>query len=125
LALRGLFGIQTVALWLAMLCGIGLGLVVSALSKSQERAVGAIPLLILPQILFSEFAIPRAQFSDVVKAIEFLMPVGWCYDVFVELASLETDWLDVLSSMLILMLMIGTLGLAAVAALIPKREVVA
>ena len=124
LALRGAFLMQTMALWLAMLCGVGLGLLISAFSTSQERAVGAVPLLILPQILFSEFAVPREHFSDVVGLIELMMPVGWCYDVFVELAALDTHWLDVLSSLLVLIVMTILLGAASAAVLIPKREVV-
>ena len=124
LALRGPFLLQLFALWGASLCGTGLGLLVSAVSKSQERAVGAVPLLILPQILFSEFAIPQESFSDVVEVIEKLMPARWCYEAFVELAALETAWGSVLLSGVVLVGMMVALALAAAAALLPRREFV-
>jgi hypothetical protein len=124
LALRGPLLLQLVALWGASLCGTGLGLLVSALSSSQERAVGAVPLLILPQILFSEFAIPEESFSDVVSLIEKLMPARWCYEAFKELAAVETAWGSVLLSGVVLIgMMIGLAG-ATSAALIPRREIV-
>jgi ABC transport system ATP-binding/permease protein len=122
LALRGAFWLQTLALWGASLCGTGLGLVVSAGAKTQERAVGAIPLLILPQILFSEFAIPKEQFGDVVTAVERFMPVKWAYQVFVQLAENETAWGDVVGAYLVLAVMGFVLGSLSVVALLPRRE---
>lgn len=122
LALKGPYLLQTLALWGASLCGVGLGLVVSGLSKAQERAVGAVPLLLLPQILFSEFAIPANKFSDAVAMIEKIMPVRWAYQVFKEGAALEPEWGTIALSLLVLAAY--ALGLAAVAVLtlIPRRD---
>jgi ABC-type multidrug transport system permease subunit len=124
LSLKGIFVVQTMALWLATLCGIGLGLVVSALSHTQERAVGAIPLIVLPQILFSEFSIPRENFGDTVLVIEKCMPVRWCYEIFQELAALETAWGTVLLSFSVLIIMIVILAALACLTLLRQREVV-
>jgi ABC transport system ATP-binding/permease protein len=123
LALRGAFLLQSIALWGASIAGVGLGLLVSALSKSQERAVGAIPLIILPQILFSEFAIPKEQFGDVVIIVEKFMPVRWCYEIFCQLAALETEWGLVLLSFAVLGIISITLGVFTRLALIPQREI--
>jgi ABC transport system ATP-binding/permease protein len=124
IALRGPMLLQLIALWGASLCGTGLGLLVSAISSSQERAVGAVPLLILPQILFSEFAIPAESFSNAVSRIEKLMPARWCYEAFVELASVETAWGSVALSGAVLVGMMILLAAAAAAALLPRREFV-
>lgn len=124
LSLKGFFWLETVALWGASLCGVGLGLLISAVAKTQERAVGAIPLLILPQILFSEFAIPRDQFGTVVEWIERGMPVKWAYQVFMELAATETEWLEVMSAFAMLTGMGVALAGLAILALLPKRSVV-
>lgn len=43
-------------LGLVYLCGVGLGMLVSTLSRTEETAVAALPLLILPQILLSAVA---------------------------------------------------------------------
>lgn len=95
LNLKGPMPVQLLSLWLASLAGIGLGLLVSALASTQERAVFAVPLLILPQILFSEIAIPKQYFSDVVAAVEKGMPVRWGFQVFQHLADKQPHKLDV------------------------------
>ncbi len=92
LSLQGNMVLEMLALWLASLCGTALGLFVSALSTSQERAVGVVPLLLLPQILFSEFVVPAKTFTDLVAAVEKLMPVHWAYEVFAQLSDKETAW---------------------------------
>ena len=122
LALRGPFLLQTLALWFASLCGIGLGLLVSALSSRQERAVGAVPLLILPQILFSELAVPRETFTAAVRWGEKIMPVHWSYEVFQELAAVETAWGSALFSLAVMPFIAVLLGLLSVLALTRPRE---
>ncbi len=121
LALRGPYLLQTLALWGAALCGVGLGLLVSALSRAQERAVGVVPLLILPQILFSELAIPRDTFSDAVNVIEKLMPVRWAFRVFQEAAEDEPSWLITLADLSVLPIMALALSAATVLALELRR----
>ncbi len=123
IALRGNMAIELVALWLAALAGTGIGLLVSALSTSQERAVGVVPLLLLPQILFSEFAIPSEQFSGLVRAAEKGMPVHWAYEVFDQLAAVETAWGAVLGALGALVAMTTALALATMAALARRRPV--
>lgn len=122
LALHGPMGLQLVALVLCSWCGIGLGLAVSALAATQERAVGAVPLLLLPQVLFSEIALPREYFSDVVSVVEKLMPVRWGYRMFVELAATEVKWLEVLGALGVMLVYAAVLVGLAGALLVPRRE---
>ena len=124
LSLRGIFLVQTLALWLATLCGIGLGLVVSAVSHSQEWAVGAVPLIIIPQILFSDFAFSRENFGTMVAFIEKCMPVRWCYEIFQQLAAMETAWGMVFFSFFMLIVTIIFLAALACITLLQKREMV-
>jgi ABC-type multidrug transport system permease subunit len=123
LALKGPFLVHTVALVLAAWCGVGLGLVVSVISTRQDRAVGAVPLLLLPQVLFSEIAVPRQYFTHVVSAIEKLMPVRWAYRVFVDLAEPERPWWTILGSLGALAVYAAVLLLIATAALQSRREI--
>jgi ABC-type multidrug transport system permease subunit len=122
LALKGPYLLQTAALWGASLCGVGLGLVISGLSKAQERAVGAVPLLLLPQILFSEFAIPADQFGDAVAIVEKLMPVRWAYQVFKQGAAMEPDWWTAAGSLGVLGIYALALVVLATLAITPRRE---
>jgi len=124
LALRGPMLVEMLALFGASLAGTGLGLVVSALATTQERAVFAVPLLLLPQILFSELAIPGNLYSNTVATVEKLMPVHWAYRVFEESAALEPRWGAVILSLLVLLAMASALVGAAIVALVPKREIV-
>ena len=124
LALRGPMPLELLALFGASLAGTGLGLLVSALASTQERAVFAVPLLLLPQILFSELAIPDTLYSDVVAAVEKAMPVHWAFRVFEESTALEPRWHMVALALLILFAMGAVLVAGATLATMPKREVV-
>jgi ABC-type multidrug transport system permease subunit len=116
--------LEVVALFGASLAGTGLGLLVSALATTQERAVFAVPLLLLPQILFSELAIPSNLYSDVVAAAEKAMPVHWAFRVFQESAALEPRWHMAALFLGVLFAMGAALVAAATVALIPRREIV-
>jgi len=78
-----------VTLLFTAFCGTCLGLVLSSFVKRSDYAVGLVPLVIIPQILFSEFAIKADQFSGVSKIIYDLMPARWGYEALVEFA--KTD----------------------------------
>lgn len=123
ISLKGPMLLQMLALFLVSLSGTGLGLLVSALAKRQERAVGAVPLLILPQILFSEFTIPEEYFGDVMKVVEKLMPVRWAFRVFEEGAATEPKWHLAAFALLVLVGFGVALCGMAVTALVPRREV--
>lgn len=124
LQLRGPMLLELLALFGASVAGTGLGLLVSALATTQERAVFAVPLLLLPQILFSELAIPSNLYSDVVGTVEKIMPVHWAFRVFEESAALEPRWHMVALSLGVLMAMCAVLVGAAMVSLLPRREVV-
>ncbi len=122
LALHGPMLLQTLLLSLCALSGVGLGLLVSALAKTQERAVFAVPLLILPQILFSEFAVPRKYFGAVVDVVEKFMPVRWAYTAFQASAELSPKYGDVALGVLAQLgfVVVFLVGIAAL--LLPRRS---
>ncbi len=124
LQLRGPMPLELLALFGASLAGTGLGLLVSAVATTQERAVFAVPLLLLPQILFSQLAIPKDLYSDVVAALEKAMPVHWAFRVFEESAALEPRWHMVALSLVVLPAMCMVLFGATTVALFNRREVV-
>ena len=123
LDLKGPMLVQLLALFLVSLAGTGLGLLVSAIARRQERAVGAVPLLILPQILFSEFTVPEQYFGDVMKVVEKLMPVRWAFRVFEEGAATEPKWHLAGLALGVLVGFALVLTGFAITALVPRREV--
>jgi hypothetical protein len=117
IGLRGSLAWQALALAGCAGAGTGLGLLISALSRRQERAVSAVPLLILPQILFSEFALPREHFTTAVEVVEHAMIVKWGYRVFVEAARSEVGHAWLALSLVVLVAMALALHAATVLAL--------
>jgi ABC transport system ATP-binding/permease protein len=122
LSLRGTYLLQTLALWLGSLAGAALGLAVSAFARRQEQAVAAVPLLLLPQILFSEVVIPPDHFTELVKVVEKLMPVRHAWTVFAQSADPEGDWLRILGALAALPLTIALLSALSVTGLLRRQE---
>jgi hypothetical protein len=91
---------QGAVLLATCLCGTCLGLLISAAVQKSDYAVGLVPLVILPQILFSEFAISPDQFTGFSDVAYRLMPAGWAYESLVEFAQTDPDWLRALGMQL-------------------------
>ena len=121
-ALKGPFLLHSLALWGACWCGIALGLLVSAFARRQERAVGAIPLILMPQILFSEMVIPKEAFSDLVSFLEKLQPVSWSWRVCEQLSGTDTSGWEVLGSLLVLVAFGGLLLALVILTMLRRRE---
>lgn len=89
-------------LYACSLAGMCLGLLISAIMNSQDKAVGMVPLVMIPQILFSEFALPKELHEGVTKYLERLMLVGWGYENFKQIVSAEPNYLVIGRNLLIL-----------------------
>jgi len=89
-------------LYLCSLAGITLGLLISSIMNSQDKAVGMVPLIIIPQILFSEFALPKNLHEGLTKYLERLMIVGWGYENFKELVSGQPAYLVIIRNFVVL-----------------------
>jgi hypothetical protein len=83
--------------------------------------VAAVPLLILPQILFSEFVIPRETFGRLTEIVEHGMIVKWGYRIFAEAAAVETSYGQIVLSMAVLVAMTAVLHALTVAVLSAGR----
>jgi hypothetical protein len=83
-----LFGIpQLLLMILTGIVGIGLGLFISAIVKTSEMATSLVPLILIPQILFSGLVgVP----SGVSKVVGLAMPATWAFDEMKQLSQLDT-----------------------------------
>ena len=83
-----LFGIpQFWTMLLTAAVGIALGLLISALVKTSEMATSLVPLILIPQILFSGLVgVP----TGVNKAVGLLMPATWSFDTMKRFSRLDT-----------------------------------
>ncbi|MCS6873090.1 MAG: FHA domain-containing protein [Pyrinomonadaceae bacterium] len=82
------FGIpQLWVMFLTALVGIALGLFVSAVVKTSEMATSLVPLILIPQILFSGLVgVP----SGLNKLIGVAMPATWSFDAIKRFSGLDT-----------------------------------
>jgi ABC-type multidrug transport system ATPase subunit/pSer/pThr/pTyr-binding forkhead associated (FHA) protein len=75
------------AMLLTAAVGIGMGLFVSALVKSSELASSLVPLILIPQILFSGLVgVPHG----VEKVVALSMPAAWSFDTIKRFSTLDT-----------------------------------
>lgn len=78
---------QLLVMILTAMVGIALGLFVSAIVKTSEMATSLVPLILIPQILFSGLVgVPHG----VSKAVGTLMPATWSFDQMKRLSALDT-----------------------------------
>jgi len=70
-----LIAVLIIASWVAVL----LGLVVSAVARSEDQATGVIPILLVPELLFGGAIVPLAQMSGLMHIVAALVPARWSY----------------------------------------------
>jgi ABC-type multidrug transport system ATPase subunit len=79
-----------VALFLAALAGLSMGLLASAVTGNSDRAMAVVPLLVIPQLIFDGTLVPIDQMLEPAKIIAQVTISKW----FLELAGALTN-LDV------------------------------
>src|SRR5262249_12735269 len=79
---------QIFIIMITAMVGIALGLFVSAMVKTSEMATSLVPLILIPQILFSGLVgVPQG----LSKAVGTLMPATWAFDGLKRFSSSETN----------------------------------
>jgi ABC-type multidrug transport system ATPase subunit len=74
LGVHGAFQWQIIGLILLAFAATGIGLTMSAFARSPMQAVMLVPLLLIPQILFSGFTVPAKDMTPSVLALSQIMP---------------------------------------------------
>jgi ABC-type multidrug transport system ATPase subunit/pSer/pThr/pTyr-binding forkhead associated (FHA) protein len=78
---------QLWAMLLTSAVGVALGLLISALVRTSEMATSLVPLILIPQILFSGLVgVP----SGMNKVIGLAMPAAWSFDTMKRFSTLDT-----------------------------------
>lgn len=78
---------QFIVMAIAGMVGISMGLFVSAVVKTSEMATSLVPLLLIPQILFSGLVgVPEG----VSRVVGVVMPATWAFDEMKRLSTLDT-----------------------------------
>ncbi|MBV8414842.1 MAG: FHA domain-containing protein [Verrucomicrobia bacterium] len=74
LGIHGAAHWQVIGLVLLSFAATGIGLTVSAFARTSMQAVMLVPLLLIPQILFSGFTVPAKDMSPPVLMLSQIMP---------------------------------------------------
>ncbi|MEJ7847225.1 MAG: FHA domain-containing protein [Pyrinomonadaceae bacterium] len=78
---------QLWTMFLTASVGIALGLLISALVRTSEMATSLIPLILIPQILFSGIVgVP----AGINKVVGLTMPAAWSFDTMKRFSTLDT-----------------------------------
>jgi ABC-type multidrug transport system ATPase subunit len=67
-------------LLLSSMAGVGMGLTLSAIVKSNEAAIALVPLLLIPQIILGGIIMPVQQFNAPMKLLSATMVTRWGYE---------------------------------------------
>lgn len=84
----------TLVLLAVAFTGTAVGLLISSWVKSADKAVAMVPLIVIPQILFSDFVLGADTLSNWTETAQQVMPVYWGCEFLAEIrnTSVEDDW---------------------------------
>lgn len=73
----GLYPELVAAIFLTELAGLGMGLLVSAVSANSDRAMTIVPMLLIPQLIFAGALVPLGRMLAPARVIADLMISKW------------------------------------------------
>ena len=74
------------------LLGTALGLLASAVARTEFQAVQFMPVLVIPQILLGGILMPREQMPDALQTISDWLPLSYGIDAINGVTAGETGW---------------------------------
>lgn len=75
--------------FVAGLVGVGVGLLISALARSEVTAIVSVPLILIPVIMFGGLVAPYDQARTATRMLSNLMPSRWAYEALIHAEALE------------------------------------
>lgn len=80
LGYSGNLGLFYLLLFLASLVGVGMGLTLSAVVRSNEAAMALVPLLLIPQVVLGGIIMPIHDLHPVMSVLSATMTTRWGYE---------------------------------------------
>lgn len=97
------------------LAATALGLLISSVVTSQNAAMAIVPIVLIPQLIFSEVTLGSTR-SPVVQRVEKAMVASWGFELLNEARKDKADWGEAFKASMVLGAMtVGFLLLAGVA----------
>lgn len=109
------------ASFLYILCTLGVGLLISAISSTQQQATMSTFMIIFPLILLSGFAFPISNMPEVIQWVTYINPMRYYLDVivgvFMKGTGLSSLFIETFSLLILSIVYIG------IAALMLKKKI--
>ncbi len=112
------------ALWLGAMTGTTLGLCISAAVSSSNQAVGLVPIVMIPQIIFTKMILPEGNTHGMVETLEKLNPLRWTLDLYQRIADFARDsaWSDCFKDTAALLAFVAAFFIASLSVLWMQEE---
>lgn len=81
---------------LFLICGLGLGMLVSTIARTQLQAIQFAFLIMLPSVLLSGFMFPRSQMPLPIYLMTFIIPVTYFLEILRGIVLRGADLVDLL-----------------------------
>ncbi|WP_417380182.1 ABC transporter permease [Gimesia sp.] len=81
---------------LFLICGLGLGMLVSTMARTQLQAIQFAFLIMLPSVLLSGFMFPRSQMPLPIYLVTFIIPVTYFLEILRGIVLRGADLADLL-----------------------------
>ena len=105
---------------LNLVCGLGLGLLISTIARSQLSAIQAAYIIMLPSVLLSGFMFPRSEMPLPVYLLTFAIPSTYFIEILRGIILRGADFQDLLPH--VIGLLICTTVIAALAVLRFRKQ---
>jgi len=108
--LRGSIGVLALGTILFLICVLGIGLFISAVSRTQQQAMVTAFFFIMPAILFSGFGSPISSMPEAMQWLTYLNPLRYFQEVlrgiYLKGTGLDLLWQDMAAMALLGILML-------------------
>ncbi len=109
--LRGSMGVLALGTVLFLMCVLGIGLLISTISRTQQQAMVTSFFIIMPSVVFSGFGTPISSMPEAMQWLTYLDPVRYFQEVL-RSVYLKGVGLDVLWQEMAAMALLGIILLA-------------
>lgn len=84
--------LMTLVLYMGLLAGTALGLLISALVASDVVALALVPVMMIPQLLFSKLVLPVKSLEGPMAVLENMTLAKWSYRAMEEVVAASPDY---------------------------------
>jgi ABC transport system ATP-binding/permease protein len=93
--ISGFLPLHVLTAFLTTVAGVALGLFISSVVRTVHQADALVPLVLIPQILFSPLVMPENSLSGWAVYFERIMILHWSFKAFQELAGSDISLVEI------------------------------